>query len=47
MILTIDGDSDDVSSIGGKVGTEIPGSVGSASVIIVSSAQMMLGQGSA
>ena len=46
MILTMDGDSDDVLSIGGEAGTEISGSVGSASAIIVSGAQLMLEQGS-
>ena len=45
MILTVDGDSDDVVSIGGEAGTEISGSVGSA--VVVSGAQPMLAQGSA
>ena len=46
----MDGDSDDVSSIGGdsgEAGTTISGSVGSASVIVVSGARLMLAWGSA
>ena len=44
MILTTDGDSDDVFSTGGETVTEISGIVGSASVTIVSGAQLMLAQ---
>ena len=47
MILTIDGGSDDVLSIGGETGMGILGSVGSASVTVVSGAQLMLAQGNA
>ena len=47
MVLTMDGDSDDVLSMYGEAGPEISGSVGSASVITVSGAQLMLAQGSA
>ena len=46
MILTMDGNSDDVLSIGGEAGTEISGSVGSASVMVVSGVQLVLAQGS-
>ena len=45
IILTTDGDSDDVLSTGGETGTEISGSVGSASVTIVSGEKLMLAQG--
>ena len=44
MILTIDGGSDDVLSIGGETGMGISGSVESASVTVVSGAQLMLAQ---
>ena len=43
----MDGDIDDVLSIGGEAATEISGSVGSAPATGVSDAQLMLSQGSA
>ena len=45
MILTMDEGSDDVLSIGGETGTGISGNVGSASVTVVSGAQLTLVQG--
>ena len=47
MILTMDGASDDLLSIGGEAGMRISVSVGSVSVTIVSGAQLMLAQGNA
>ena len=47
MILTMDGGSDNVSSIGGETGMGISGRVGSASVTVISGAQLMLAQGRA
>ena len=44
MILTMDGGSNDVLSIGGETGMGISGNVGSASVAVVSGAQLMLAQ---
>ena len=42
MILTMDGDSDDMLSIGGETGMEISKSFRSASVTVISGAQLML-----
>ena len=47
VILTMGRASDSASSIGGKAGAEISGSVGPASVTVVSDAQSMLERGNA
>ena len=47
IIPTTDGGSDDVLSIGGETGMGISGSVWSASVTVVSGAQLILVQGKA
>ena len=47
MILTMDAGSDDVLNIGSETGMGVSGSVGFASVTVVSGAQLMLAQGKA